>query len=81
MCTIKKEKLKGWQKIILGYSIFFLIISIVATSFYFLATSPDVNYGMTTGIIQHSDVGADITGTIINSEVSTPVLENDNNRR
>ena len=72
-----KLKLKNWQKILVGYISFLLIIVIVSISFYFLATSPDVKYGIKSGIIEHSDVGTDITESITGSKTAVSVLEND----
>lgn len=72
-----KRKLKKWQKILLGYTAFVLIIAIVATSFYLLATSPDVKYGIVSGIIEHSEQGTDITDSILNAETASSMLEND----
>lgn len=72
-----KRKLKRWQKTCIAYVSFFLILAIVAGSFILLSVNPDVQYGLTSGIISHSKAGENITDAILKSDAPTTVLENE----
>lgn len=72
-----RKKLKGWQKTLLAYVSFFLVIAIVAVCFVTLASSPDKKFGIESGVIEHSKTGQNITGTVLNSETPVTLLENE----
>ena len=73
-----KRKFKKWQKMLMGYTAFLLIIAVVATSFYMLASSPDAKYGIVSGIIEHSEKGKDITESVLSAEMPETLLQNEN---
>ncbi len=73
-----KRKFKKWQKMLMGYTAFLLIIAVVATSFYMLASSPDAKYGIVSGIIEHSEKGKDITESVLSAEMPGTLLQNEN---
>ena len=72
-----RKKLKNWQKTLIAYTSFFLVISIAAASFIGLATSPDKKYGKENGIITHSEAGENITDSVLSSPTAVKMLEND----
>ncbi len=72
-----RKKLKPWQKTLLSYVSFFLILAILAGCFVKLAVSPDDLFGIESGVIEHSNIGENITDRILNSDSDTKMLENE----
>lgn len=71
-----RKKLKPWQKTLIAYLSFVLILAIAAVSFLLLAISPLEQYGIKNGIIEHSNAGTNITESVINATDDTLVAEN-----
>lgn len=72
-----RKKLKPWQKTVISYVSFLLVLAIAAGCFVKLAISPDDLYGIESGIIEHSNAGENITDRVLKSEENTAVLENE----
>jgi len=72
-----RKKLKPWQKTVISYVSFILILAIAAGCFVKLAISPDDLFGIESGAIEHSNAGENITDRVLKSDGDTAVLENE----
>jgi len=73
-----RKKLKPWQKTVITYVSFLLVLLLAAGAFLLLAVSPEEQYGIKSGIIAHSQSGENITEKVINSTENIGLLENEN---
>ncbi len=73
-----RKKLKPWQKTVISYTSFLLVLAIASGAFLLLAISPKEQYGIANGIIAHSNAGENITASVINSAEDVTVAENEN---
>lgn len=72
-----RKKLKPWQKTVVSYVSFILILAIAAACFVKLAVSPDELFGIESGSIAHSNKRENITDRVLKAEGDTQVLQNE----
>lgn len=72
-----RKKMKKWQKTLISYTSFLLVILIVAVCFVMLAVSPEKKFGIRAGAIEHSKKGTDITEAVLSGNEKA-TLENEN---